>query len=728
MMNEIETELIEQELSDTELHKAITRLVDEFDQHDEYLRDRQVRILKRNELFIQGIQNIYFSEIAHDYRYLADDGNDSEEYDPDLDNKNANVMMPYRDSVVAALSVGIPTTLFYPNDADVAADIFAAHTWSRAAELIRRKNKARLLFIKALSTVWTGGLVAAYNYSEKNKKFGMKKEPIYEDMPNFINDSYCPECGRRLQSEQTAASMEGLYSTMECPNCGEIQPVVEVTQEKKSVISGYDSIPKVGENIEIFSGLHVQIAPWAKKIGDTPYLILNEEMHIAQAREDHPSFWEKIRRSDSILYDRWARMLTYYGDDTLMDICTRRKVWLRAWAFNAITDDSTRKMLKTLYPKGMRATLINDVVVEVEHEDLDEHWTIGIDPQSSFLHGTPQANGIIPIQEMTREHRILTLETMRYSIPETYVVKNILNWNALKNREVKPGSLVPTKDPTGKSLSDHFYTSKTASLSQEHAFMGKQLQQDGQFSSGAFPSIYGGSLEGGSGTAAEYSMSRAQALQRLQTQYAILSFFWAELEGKAVADLLSNLKEDTNYVVPQGNGFLNIWIRKSQMNGEVGQITTESSEQFPTSWAQQRDILYQLVQSNNDFINQALFHPENRHLFAEIIGLANFYVPGDEDRTKQLGEIVELMKGQPIAGPGIMLPTVPIEEDLDDHEVHIEIIKAWLVSDVGQDAKISNPLGYQNEMAHLKMHVMYIQSMMQAQAQAQESEDVSEPK
>ena len=53
----------------------------------------------------------------------------------------------------------------------------------------------------------------------------------------------------------------------------------------------------------------------------------------------------------------------------------------------------------------------------------------------------------------------------------------------------------------------------------------------------------------------------------------------------------------------------------------------------------------------------SLTHPENASLIASLLGVPELYIPGDDDRNKQLREISELIQGQPIPQgmpPGMM--------------------------------------------------------------------------
>lgn len=707
-------------LGEDELEDLFLTLLLTFDRHDEFTRDFQVRVAARNDLFVKGIQNVYFSELAHDYRTIPDIS-EFDDYDDDLDSKIVNILKPYRESIVAALTVGVPTTRFYPEDADNSDDLFAARTYSKAADLIRRKNNARFLFIKALSTDWTQGFVAGYNYSETDKKHGVTKRPKIEQVPYSQNTAYCPDCGSQIgQSETPTPPDPSGVGLLPCPDCAtEVAPEIESEQLTRDEQTGTEEIPKTKECIKIYSLKFVQVAPWAREIDHTPYLILNEEFHVNWLKAKYPDYAEDITPTgDRELYDRWARLSYNHGDDQQSDLATRRMIWIHPWAFLDL-DEEDAVMLAQLYPDGVRVTFIGDKMVEIKEERMEDHWTLALDPTEDFVHAEPPINAVIPIQEMTTDQRVLTLETMRYSISETFVDSAIIDWKKYKEQEIRPGTIVPVKAPVGGNLQNSFFSTKSATLSQEVALFGRQLLEDGQFVTGAYPTIYGGSLEGGSGTAAEYSMSRAQAMQRLQVVYQKMATFWSELEGKATKDFLNNLKEDTKFVVPQGKtGFINIWIRVTQLTGEIGLIEPENSEQFPISWAQKRDTLFKLMDMNNEFLNAALFHPENRGFCAEVIGLPELYIPGDEDRIKQLHEILELIQQAPLDAQGIM-PSIPIDEDIDDDEVHIEVTKAWLVSPPGQYSKQDNPAGYMNIVAHLKMHLAKVaqdeaDAMMQA--------------
>lgn len=721
-------------LDQDELNDLLLALLLNYDRDDEITRDAQLRLWVRNDLFIKGITNVYYSTISRDYRSLAD-GPDESEYDDDLDDKVVNLLKPYRESIVAALSVGLPVTRFYPEDADNADDILAAQTWTRAADLIRRKNKAKFLFIRALSIYWAEGFVAAYNYADTDSKYGVQQVPRAPvDQTTYNHTAYCPDCAGPLAQGQSDQPFppDQPGPTVACPDCAQnVQTMVESEPTTTQVSDGFDSVPKTKECVEIYGGRHVQVAPYARNIQQTPYLILNEDFNINQMKEEHREFADKISvGGDRMLYDRWARLGFRYRSDYATKIVTRRKAWFHPWAFHELGFDNADLLLQ-MFPDGICATFVGDILVKIIAEKMEDHWTVATDPMEDYIHGEPPMNASVPIQEMYTEATQLTLETMRYSITETFIDSTILDLKKYALEEIKPGTITPVKAPLGGNVGASITSTKPATLSQEVNIFREKLQEDGQFTSGAFPSIYGGQIQTGSDTAAEYSMSRAQAMQRLQLFYQMMSFFWSDLEGKATRDFLANLRTDQSDVVSQGkSAFITVWIKQSELTGAIGTIEPESSEQFPVSWAQKRDALYQLIQLNNDFLNEAIYHPENRSYVAEVLGLPDLYIPGDEDRVKQLHEILELIQGQPIPtgqvgpdGQPALMPSIPIDPGIDDDVVQIGVIKAWCISPVGIYVKQTNQMGMANVEAHMKMHMAHQaqmqQQQMMAQAQAQ---------
>ncbi|MGH3185081.1 MAG: hypothetical protein ACRDOE_24685, partial [Streptosporangiaceae bacterium] len=147
------------------------------------------------------------------------------------------------------------------------------------------------------------------------------------------------------------------------------------------------------------------------------------------------------------------------------------------------------------------------------------------------------------------------------------------------------------------------------------------------------------------------------------------------------------------------------YIRLGEVRGNVVARPT-ADEDFPQSWGSVRDTLVQMMQSKDPELLQIIGAPVNRPIVSHYLGLPDLVDPSDDNRAKQFSEIEALLEGPPILGPdGKPEPSVPVDPLVDDHQVHIQTIKDWAVSDAGLDAKATRPPGYANVLAHLLAHM-----------------------
>jgi len=124
--------------------------------------------------------------------------------------------------------------------------------------------------------------------------------------------------------------------------------------------------------------------------------------------------------------------------------------------------------------------------------------------------------------------------------------------------------------------------------------------------------------------------------------------------------------------------------------------------------------------------------------------LPDLEIPGADSEEKQLSEIKELLAATPIPNmqarqayqaqvltaqatgqapppppnPMQMLsPSVPIDEEFDDHAAEYAACKDWINSSVGQQAKRENQDGFLNVRLHALQHQAQMQKAQQAQVQ-----------
>lgn len=709
------------------LKGACKDLVNEYEIRDQPVREFLIRNWRKHELFWEGIQNLIFDGMTLQpaSQTLVNMGETADEFDPYYYDKIVNIYRAYGESVIAALTQEVPPVVFPPVDAANVNDVRTSEAYNRISELIDKHNQAPLILLHAMFILWNQGLVAGYTYTHTDKKYGTYNVPIEgESIPRqVISGFYCPFCG---QDFFESPDMDGNGMCDACDRIVHMEPEFDTIRVPKIV--GYDTAPKSRECIKAFGPLEVFIPHYVREQEQVPIAVLKTDIHYTLAREKFPNIADKIGpATDEEPYGRWARSYPEgYGDDDV-DLTTVRQCWLRPWVFNKYQkiDPEFFKQVRERFPKGVEFHIVNNTVDEVIDEDMDECWTFSVNPLSSHLHAKPLGAPLVPIQEIRNELVLLKLQSVEYGIPETFVDSTAINWAAYKQNPARPGVLYPAKSKPGQTLDGSFTTLKTATFPPESIEFQQELDEDAQFVVGAFPSIYGGALSGGGKTASEYNMSRNQALQRLSVIWKFVSWWWANVKAKSVRHFHLNLVktgEDQQYSVKTGKAWTSVWIRREELMGSVGEVEPELADTFPMSWAQRRDLLMQLLLMKDDTINSVIFNQENSGLVSQYLGFPNLYIPGQDDRSKQLQEIYLLtMEGaEPIEMPnGMEFPSVPVDPEIDKHAIEYETCTVWMKSDQGLDCKLNNPAGYANVRAHAQWHLMLMMQQQQAQAEAE---------
>lgn len=743
----IEPENEEAEEAKAFLENCIPGLVESYIRDEEFVRDNQLRIARRNECYWRNHQDIWWDAEAKDWRNLSEASEFLDDFDSEglIERSYVNIFKAHGESIIAALSNGVPSTRFLPEDANNVEDIYSAEAFSKLADYLRKNNKAKALLIEMLVTLWNEPFVAIYNYTVKDERYGTFPKPVNGFLSVKTTRAICSACGEVLEEDTLPAeAVEEDYVPNDstnlqgqpaiCPNCQTTTIPVEETEDvvEEGVVD-YEAAPKTKLFQKCFGVTNVTIPAYAKSIEEAPYLILDEDISKALAMELYDLKDEPQDTEDTDILYRWARNNQDYRGQTPKYVATVRKAWLRPWAFNRIADEDERAELKRLFPEGLLATFIGRDLIQVESQKLDDHWTISKNPLYKHLAGDALGTPLIPLQDTTNEIFNLSRDTIAHGISETFVESGVLDLNNYGSQQAKPGNITSTLIASQKSLGESFFQTRPATLSGEVGVFSEKVEKQSQFVSGAFPSIYGGSLENSGGTLGEYQESRNQALQRLQLVWALICNTWSEMEYKSIQDFVANSDYDIQDVNKSGNGYSVTWIKRAQLTGKVTCLEPEANEAFPVSWSQKKGVIDSLLQMKDEFINSILSHPENIDDIARVYGMGGLYIPGADDRSKQLAEIAELVKGAPsqevdqMTGAPMLIPSVPTEPDVDNPSIHMETCRAWLVSETGQAAKRENQQGYLNVLAHLKMHEMDMQAKMQQMAPANPEQEMQGP-
>jgi len=746
------------------IQDLLKTVANHFDQEDRAVRERQLRDWRRLKLLWEGFYRVWYSEVAHDWR-IWDENIDYGDNDQTYYDKPINVFRAYLESIIAALSITIPGIKCFPDDADNPIDLSTAKAGDKIAKLIYRHNDAALLWLHALYINMTEGMTACYAYPKEDEAYGTYEQEQYKE--EKVQAYVCTICQTQLpddlfteqeidefQPDDDDVELHDLLLNKKeivCPSCGaQLDPNLQKSPLVVTRLVGSKTMPKSRICVEMYGGLYVKVPNYAMKQEDIPYLIFSYETHYSNALDRYEHLRDKFTGNAKVgfagggmydPYEQWARLSPQYRGEYPLNNVTVRNCWLRPSAFNILKNKEDVELLKKLYPDGAKLVLVADEWADDCNENLDDCWTLLKNPMADYIHYYPTGSLLVSVQDITSDLISLTLQTIEHGIQQTFADPGVLNFEGYKQTETMPGGIYPATPKTGKNVGDGFFETRTATLSAEVLPFFNQIQSIGQIVSGALPSLFGGQLAG-SKTASEYSMSRAQALQRLQNQWKMFTLFWKDVFGKVIPMYIKEVQDDERSTErnEQGN-FINVFIRRAELEGKIGRVELEANENLPITWSQRKDTYMELLKLQNPTIMAALSAPENVKALVEAIGLDDFIVPGEDDRQKQYEEIRLLINSEPLIEPPdpmmviqaqinqlpepqeIELPSVEVDADLDNHDIEAEVCRTYLVSDAGRLLKIENPIGYKNVLLHMKQHMMMIQQSMASQQMQQQGQE-----
>lgn len=728
-----------------DMQDALRALVREYELESDSVRRHYVRRFRQAEEYWRGNQHLFWN--AREFRWntpfekaLDQGGADQPRYD-----YVTNIFQAFGLAVVAAISQRLPRVRFEPVSALREEDIATARAASLVSELIERNNHLDILAIREAYLLWTEGMFGAYVRYLVDEEFGTHEEPIYGTAQTKLNESgfLCPHCA--AETPIPAAGGGGAAAPpagISCPQCGQWLSTADYHPAEYldvPVITGVEKVPNGQERITIYGALNLKLMPYANDLRETGYLILAEEQHVAALRAAYPDRASQISAGDvgGEPYERFARLsLTDTpGQPTTLpysSLITYKRCWLRPWAFYAHADPKMRQRLLEQFPQGCMVAFAGDVFLEARPERLDEHWRICRAMPGVGMYREAIGGSLLSIQQRLNHIANLQAEHVEYgAAPPVLYDARAINGDALANKKMEPGSYIPIaieNTPGSKNLADLIFQPRIA-LDPSIYAQGRDLLEVSQFLTGALPAVFGGSMPDVT-TAKGYGMARDQALGRLGLFWRQMKEFHAELMLAAVNVFRRNRTQDVEQVILQRSGdYASRFIRLNDLNGNIT-CRPEADDAFPASWAEIRQNVISLMQTKDPYILNILSHPMNAGLVKNYIGTPGLVLPDDDNRSKQFREIDWLLAAEPAPSPlgmavpegewgagaaadtaaaaGRWLPSVPVDRDVDDHQVHIETIREWAVSDDGIEAQRHNPAGFANVMLHLLAHQQFL--------------------
>lgn len=685
------------------LQTRVTNLARRFNDEDKFSRRLEIQTSKKAHWFYRSLQHIGWDARSEGWVAIGPNGaplvaDSSGRIPYNSDSAilyTTNIHQAYGLTLMAVLTQSIPKVIAMPEDPEDAADVLTAKAGSRIRKMIEHENDATTLLTEAMFFAYVDGRSHAWTRAEEG-----------QNMPR----------------------------------------------------------------ISVHGSLEVKVPITAKCQEEMLYVQFSRERHIAFEKSENPKFADQIRGGaqggSQDMYERTARLSVAQGTsymsgsgDTLENLATEQQTWMLPAAFeldrkNHSDPDPELDEIERLFPSGCRVKIVSGEYVGSWDESHLECWKI-----LNAMPGDGQFRNSLGYSTESVNERFndiinITQDIYEKTQPASYWDVEMFGTDGTVRQTSMPGAHYPVKAKPGQPVSESVFFEPAASVSPDMLSYGQDLMGPvPQFLTGAFPALFGGGeAKGAAGdTASGYAMQRDQAMGRMGLVFRATKRWWAGVMGQAVKCAGKSAK-DLTMAVPDAKGNVETTkVRMEELKGDVHWYP-ESDEGFPENWMQQRATYMQLLSmaDANPLLVATLAEPENQEIGQRLIGLNGFKIAGADSWTKQMLEINEMVDADPVPNPkfeqmrmehmklqmaaqqgpvpdeaitalaqesqGIqpMSPSIPIDEECDDHAAEMKAGMGWINGMEGQKAKAEKPQGFMNVRLHVLLHKAALQKQMAA--------------
>lgn len=525
--------------------------------------------------------------------------------------------------------------------------------------------------------------------------------------------------------------------------------------------------PLTQEIVEIGGVMQWKVPITASHQCEFHYASNSKEQSVAYCKDKWKDKADKIKPGmagpASDQFDRLCRLAvlqgtdSMYAGDTYAHLVTISNVWFRSWCFSLVKNEAIRKELMETYPNGVRVTWAGNEFMEATQADMDDDIEVVLPQPGDGMAVASLGEFVISVQKRVNNKINLAQEAWEKGTPMNFVDSKAVDEQGLKDDIASPETYREIKNPyPAQPLGNLFYKTELPQQPQDMmASIEKDMGPVAQMVGGVQPALFGAPMQNAK-TAAVYSQARDQALGSLSISYGPLKTFLANITAKAIAKA-EDRESDIEAVIPddKNGGFTGTSISISKLKaGRYLCKPVVDDGGIPESPSAQKAGLMQMVQfmGQNPAFEALMQHPDNQYFLKQNTGLKGFEVPGADSRNKQLREIEKMhdnfmeakQEGLP-TGPiqpdqadiqkvaqhdtlvqtaggvssnpkpsDLAQSTVPVDPEVDDHQVEYAECKRWLNSDEGWQAKDLELPFYNDVRQHMIEHQRAMQQGIDA--------------
>lgn len=673
---------------------------DLFARIDEILRAAEQRFYWRSMFDVYFNEQNYVWELPGMMPWKTEDsGNDRLSY-------AFNIYQAYGRGFISQVGHA-PNVRFQAADITAASGMRVASGANCLKAKIESQNDPGQLAKEVARLMWTDGRVCLYSrWVVDGSKFGYEDEAIRQEVP------------------------EGLGQGGEPP---------AKTPRR----------PRGGEKIDAYGVLECRVPITMRKRSDFPFIQLAYEIDLTTAKSMYPHISDSISGSTPgpgeyefdtvtrVAINQGLRLLTQTGD-TVHQIPTWQRTWMRPAFYAEIEDDNDRLFFERNFPDGVMVAFVGDTYAESRNESMDDHWQI-IYPIEGDGQQTPSCGyQLMAVQDAVCDMTDLYMETAMKAIPAIYGDKGLIDFAALSKQKAGPGAHWPTKRELheNEDLNKKIFAEPQVEMNASSMDFYKMLWGDvPQFLTGQFPAVMGASdpsnqTKGGILALADASRGfQGPAWRSWQSGYSgsleqlvrIGAYFRAaeSVDGKLKLDIpggqateidIEDLRPGSYFAMP------------------------DSDQNLPQTFEEQQlsfQFLWNSALQGFAPAAQTIMLPKNRLLAKKFLGIPGIAIPGADAAEKQMAEIEQMLQEAPVpnveaqalrmavsvgaqvagvAPPpppppdALYNPSVPIDPETDDNQNEAQAGLDWINSPEGQQAKSENPQGFMNVKLHVLAH------------------------
>lgn len=641
-----------------------------------------------------------------------------------------NIFRGYGRKFIGAVGLRAPNVKAVPDDPDDDESQKRARTADTAAQILRAKWDIDARNLELAMHLYKSGTTFGYTpYISNAQRYGTTSQPRIESRTVPLGEAtfQCSQCGAQTPESQAAPG--------QCPNCGapfSPQDRIEPQTTEVPEVVGSAAYANGCVEFHLCNIFTVSTPFFVHGLEDTPWLTYEFDEYKGRLLRDYPTL-RKLGNLDNFSEDSASAGVGSLVRDTAaspMGVPTPRRItrwrytrhWLKPEMFESLDDNQTeakllpwcvdeqgqpsdklRDGLKRFYPDGLKVTLVQGNLVELEAENLEDVWAYCKPETSEYLFADPLGQDMVQIQDLKNDMLNIAAETLERGLSITFVHPDTVDTEQWTQNQALPAEVIPAVPAVGSSLGDNFFQTEPAKFSEQMMPWMASVVEEAREVIGTTPSVYGGD-DDQSQTAREAEIKKNAALQQLGVPWLMMRRFHAKLHTNGVKQLARWGAGQMRSVKDGAKGYESLMLNIADLKEDGWHF--EAEEAIPMSWGQMRDLLMFMMEKPPQVLQAFGYnHPMNIAKNQALLGMTGYYTPGLDERDKILEVIGKLKDAKVIQKPQPdgsidFQPTIQPDAFEDDHQLTVDMVKAWCASPEGRRIRESNPDGYANVRAY----------------------------